>query len=391
MPETLESTYVVSILKIGPNGRPRWPFIPVMTVRPAANCLSYPAIGVANGSGERPGRVYVAAVGATSDGCEILLSKSDDEGETWSPPAIAYQPEQRKVPAHHVGDFTFTMAVNNAGVVGLAWSDDGHGCWQFSASTDGGRIFHSGIPLSPCLNGRGRDLDVVNHYLEAYPGDDREGEKAKALSSQEPAFSVRGGVGYTWRTSMVASSDGLFHPVWIEYGDDGGQIWTAAVSVGDPPAAQLLLSTADLIDVSPQVTFHFANAHFDAQSGLLSIDVGVTNRAKASALLRVPLLMQVTDLHSDLGQVEAVNADNGRNGTGAIWDLSHLLRDGALAPGAASERRQLLFRIANPQPPTGREQDLIIVRAKMLSARTLPSCEIDSVTAQQKCVEPVKH
>jgi hypothetical protein len=389
MPEIMGSPYAVSILKVGPDGQPSWPLFPVMTVRPAANCLSYPAMGIANGSGEHRGRVYVAAVDATTDGCEILLSKSDDDGETWSPAAIVHQPERRTIPAQADGDFTFTMAVNNVGVVGLAWSDDGHGCWQFSASTDGGRTFPTGIPLSPCVTDRQKDLRVGNHYLEAYPGDDREGEKA--TSSYEPAFSVRGGVGYTWRTTMTASSDGLFHPAWIEFGDDGGQIWTAAVSVGEPPAAQLFLSTADLIDVSPQVTFQFANTHYDVQSGLLSIDIGVINRARARARLRVPLLMEVTDLHSDLGQVEAENADNGRNGTGAVWDLSHLLRDGSLAPGAASERRQLLFRITNPHPPSGREQDLVIVKAKMLSASTLPTCGIDSVAEQQQCAKRVEH
>ena len=171
---------------------------------------------------------------------------------------------------------------------------------------------------------------------------------------------------------MAVTRDGVFHPVWMEEG--AGQIWTASVSIGEGFVAKPTPSLSGLEDVSSQVTFDFANNHYDEVAGTLSLDVGVINRTAAGAALKGPLVMQLTDLHSDLGTIEVENADNGVRGIGAVWDLSNLLPSESLAPGAISERRRLLFRISKPKLSLGRRfEDLVIVRAKMFGKLTSKS------------------
>jgi len=153
--------------------------------------------------------------------------------------------------------------------------------------------------------------------------------------------------------------------------EGGGQIWTASVSVGTALIAQPLPPFAELEDLSPNVTFDFANNHYDELTGTVSVDVGIVNKTTAKRALTAPLLIQVTDLHSDFGPVEAMNADNGAHGVGAIWDLSNLLPLKPLAPGSVSERRRLLFRISSPQLPLGRLSKLVIIRAKVLGKPAL--------------------
>jgi len=164
---------------------------------------------------------------------------------------------------------------------------------------------------------------------------------------------------------MAVTPDGVFHPVWMQNEEGGGQIWTASVGVGEDPDGEIIPALLQLEDVSSQVTFAFANNHYDEVSGTVSVDVGVINKTNAKTTLKAPLFMQVTDLHSDFGAIEVENADNAQRGVGAIWDLSNLLPIQALEPGAASDRRALLFRISNPQLPPRLLADLVVVRARV--------------------------
>src|SRR5262249_29879012 len=116
-----------------------------------------------------------------------------------------------------------------------------------------------------------------------------------------------------------------------------------------------------------QTTFDFANNHFDARSGTVTVDVGIINKSTASAVLKSPLLAKLTGLESEFGEVEVMNSDNGEQGVRAIWDLSDVLPGEGLGPGAVSARRRLLFRIANPKFPAAAllYPDLIIARFKL--------------------------
>ncbi len=334
------------------------PLVNVMGAVPSPRCLSYPAIDVDNGEGPYHGRIYVMGVDASSGGCRIVVSHSSDNGQTWSP----------RVPISLSGfdvdgDITFTMGVNKNGVIGLAWSS-GNNCWRFSASTDGGQSFLPSIPISDCTSLPSGSWNSFNYYMQAYAADDREGEMA--LHSSTPAFTLRVSTGHVWRTSMAVSSNGIFYPAWMTDGEGGGQIWTTSVVVGQDLPTYSLPPLSSLEDVSSGVTFDCTNGHYDELTHLISVDVAVTNRAHSRATVTRPLLMQVVDLHSDFGVVEAENADNGGQNTGAVWDLSNLLPADGLAPGATTfERRRMLFRVQRTGIPVGRESDLLIVKAAM--------------------------
>ncbi len=341
------------------------PLTQIMRVAPipGAKCTSYPAMAVDDSDGPFRGRIYVMGVDASSGSCRILISNSSDNGKTWSRPVPVNIANESPSKSVSNGQFIFTMGVNRRGVIGLAWTEMGGACWRFSASTDGGIAFLPSVPLSDCPPNQVSSLHSLNYYMQAHAGDGRDG--ANTLDSSSAAFSLRAGTGYVWRTSMAVTPDGVFHPVWMQNEEGGGQIWTASVGVGEDPDGEIIPALLQLEDVSSQVTFAFANNHYDEVSGTVSVDVGVINKTNAKTTLKAPLFMQVTDLHSDFGAIEVENADNAQRGVGAIWDLSNLLPIQALEPGAVSDRRALLFRISNPKLPPRLLADLVVVRARV--------------------------
>jgi hypothetical protein len=62
-----------------------------------------------------------------------------------------------------------------------------------------------------------------------------------------------------------------------------------------------------------------------------------------------PIKVRVLTLDSQLGVAEIADADNGEQGTGAIWDFSRTLA-GPLAPMQLSSGKTLTFRITDLRP-----------------------------------------
>jgi hypothetical protein len=314
-------------------------------------CRSDPTMAVDESKGPFAGRIYVAEANASA-GCQVALSSSSDNGKTWSKPTL--------VTVDSAGALlNLSIGVNRDGVIGLAWAEKEGDCWRFSASTDGGASFQPSVPVSPCALNSTPSLQLLNQSLWAISLDDR-----NARNGISTAFSMRAPLGVVWKTNMAVSSDGLFHPIWM---DTQGQIWTAAVSVGEDLSRKSLPTLADLADVSSEVIFDLANNHFDATTGIVSVDVGIMSRTTAKAALRGPLVMQITDLHSEFGKINVLSSDNGESGAGALFDMTDLLPPDPLAPGASSLRRRILFHISEPKLPSGVYPDLVIVKAKVFA------------------------
>ena len=330
--------------------------VQVMRTIGGAECRSDPVMGVDNSSGPFQGRIYIARPTSGSS-CQIMLIHSSDNGKTWS------RPRPITIPNSHQHFLHLALGVNRKGVIGLAFAEKEGSCWRFSASTDGGVSFLPSVLLSSCTVSARPNLQFLNPFLWAIAA---EGTVAQnELHASASGFTLRGETGVVWKTKMAVTSDGLFHPVWMEGREGEGRIWTAGVSVGEDQIARSVPTLSGLQDVSSQTTFDFANNYFDSTTGTVSIDIGIINKTTATMALNDRLLMQIIDLRSDFGPIEVEDSDNGKRGIGAIWDLSTLLPRQPLAPGEVSTRRRILFRISRPTLPPALEPGLVMMRAKM--------------------------
>jgi hypothetical protein len=60
--------------------------------------------------------------------------------------------------------------------------------------------------------------------------------------------------------------------------------------------------------------------HYDAQSGIITVDVVIRNKAAES--IRGPLQLVVPRLYRAYGYADIANADNKATAGGAVWGIS---------------------------------------------------------------------
>ena len=63
-----------------------------------------------------------------------------------------------------------------------------------------------------------------------------------------------------------------------------------------------------------------------------------------------PVKVRVLTLESELGVPQITNADDGQNGTGAVWDFTSQLLGGTLASMKQSLPKTLTFRVPDLRP-----------------------------------------
>jgi hypothetical protein len=204
---------------------------------------------------------------------------------------------------------------------------------------------------------------------------------------------VRDKVGFTLYTqadevgALVATTDGIFHPIWAT--KDDGALWTTQIEVDRSASTRPVLSIAGLNDVSKRLRLEARTFHYDEDSGRLLVDVvlintslGVPDReprlqsqeenpksessdtAAIKEPLTPPLILRITSMQSEVGQLDLVNSD-GIDSTGAtLLDWSQALAPGGLAPGAQSSPRRLEFRLSGLKPGSDPE----VIRVVSLTA-----------------------
>jgi hypothetical protein len=319
-------------------------------------------------------RVYVAYPTFQDGRCTLMLTVSADGGATWSEGQLILQPD---TVSHGVQNPA--MAFNRNGILGVMWRDEPvSDCWYFAASADKGKSFTPAQALSQCVAGRPPSLTESNAFLRMVgtlwvPSDPSKPESSSGRLV--PGLQVLDARDTVWRNdSLTATSDGVFHPVWIEVGSGEGQLRTAAIIVGasgETPSDPLPLREKGSRDISQEVAVLYGgDQHYDISSSTLTVEVVLEN--KSSKPMQAPIFLKALTLDSKLGKLKIANASNGASGPGAIWDLSNAVPSGGLQPGATTEPYALVFDIPKSAVPLW-EVELVSMQLEVLApAKVLP-------------------
>lgn len=151
-----------------------------------------------------------------------------------------------------------------------------------------------------------------------------------------------------WRDggAIAASSDGAFHPLWIEAGNGEGQLKTATITIGrfDRGNAIAPEISEPECDISQRVAILYEGGQrYEADPGILSVSVRLKN--KGPQPLRAPVFLRVETLTSPNFEIEVVDAVNHLPGPGAIWDLTPAIPSEVLRTGTRTKPYRLQFRL----------------------------------------------
>lgn len=319
-----------------------------------ASSVVSPSLAVASEGAVRD-RLYAFFCGKSVNGVQTpFLRVSDTEGKTWSRP-LAISPSNGPCLYQEV-------AVNRFGVLGMSWYS-GKPNRRYSTSTyDGQEIIRIAEPwndldvhFTASLDGGQSTLPsvIVNSPREQKPiklVPEVLLEKSPSNSYQLSFRETSSNFGDT--AGIVADSVGSFHPVWIDYRNGVGEIWTTTIDVAGTvasvkpviiPSADAAMSSSEPRDVASKSDTPLRNTVKDTggapvsagadardmtaefQVHVLKFTYNEENVYGACIQLKGPTnqLRRGTFLRVESGNwtrtTSILNADNGLPGIGARW------------------------------------------------------------------------
>ena len=326
-----------------------------------------PMMAADHSSGPFRGRTYVVWGQMVRGHCAIMSAYSDDDGSTWSTAAKVSDERPRVAPAQGPDAFLPTIAVNNAGVVGVTWYDrredsaNRHDRLRFSASLDGGESWSSSVAVSRQANVAARRPQYPASARASGGGSRRSGRRTDTFNTTvRPGPRLHAG----WNdvhgdyAAIAVSSDGRFCAFWIDNRTGVAQLYTAAVTVSAQPQARGAAALSSLSNVTRLLELQYTSSVYDAASKTLSLEYRLLNTSPDT--IARPVRIRITGLDSDLGApvldsgaastallgagvVDARNQRHGDNATG-ILDLSDAIPVAGLAPGMVTVPRSLRIR-----------------------------------------------
>ena len=270
--------------------------------------------------------------------CHLFLTTSTDAGSTWSKARPIVSPDETPATTYT----NPTIAINRDGALAVMWQRRlWSGCWMFAISEDGGLSLSLAKQLGTCVAKDRKSTPLSSAYLSTaiFQADSIHKEGFKAGSARIILRNKRNEV---WRNVAIGvSPDGTFHPVWIDAGKGDGEIRTAAIHT-TTAAALIAAATTGLSDVTSKVAVLYGgDQHYDAQSGIITVDVVIRNKAAES--IRGPFKLVVPSLYKVYGYADIANADNKATAGGAVWDISSCISGAMLASGSTSRPFPLRF------------------------------------------------
>jgi hypothetical protein len=270
---------------------------------------------------------------------------------------------------------TPVVAVNGDGVVGVAWydrrEDPTRRCWKkyFAASLDGGETFTPNVPLSSAPSCPSEDMAPTIHVKNATPDSAlapqdsvealvkaqkwneadainvailrREAEAEIDGTRLRVSFDRGRSVWPGHYTGLAAGSSGAFHALWADRRSGSQQLYSAKVEVATgPEAAAPTLQEADVTHLIEVVA---GQAEFDEASGISTVEFQLRNASDRTVY--GPLQLRVKRVVTGSAAGVILDASNGQEGAGAVWDFSGLLgSQGRLGPKEVSEAHTVKIR-----------------------------------------------
>jgi hypothetical protein len=311
-----------------------------------------PMLAADNTSGPFKDRLYIVWGDKQSGHCDIRLAYSTDKGKTWSTPRIINDEPDHNSPRRTANHSMPLVAVNNQGVVGVAWYDrrdnpDGLGWYvRFAASLDGGETWlpSTRVSSAPQLHRKDLALPVWAYSTGggSFPTRRRSGRLTINVTLDQ-GEDIGGDT-----AGMEADAAGNFHPLWVDNRTGTLQLWTASISVPGRAMKNGDATLAGLTDITRDVTLRFTNTRYDPAAGTIAFDAALLNTSATD--LRAPLVVRVLGLRAGTGAATIAASDNKETGTGSTWDFSSLVSGGVLKPGQRTTTRRLTFKLADFDP-----------------------------------------
>lgn len=311
-------------------------------------------------------RIYIVWPDTRSGRTEFYLAFSADTGKTWSRPRTINDDPPGMPGVSGRDALHGNVAVNKDGVIGVMWFDrrdnpDNLGYTvRFRASLDGGETFGPSVKVSDIPYDPGRTNPVPLWESGGWGGVD----ETINLGVHQFNFSVGHTVGFT------ADAAGVFHALWVGNQTRVPQLWTAPISVTGTVARNGADYLSMLTDVSTKVRIMTTNRRWNRNSGSVDADIVLENISRDT--IRAPLKVRLLTLRSADGEVKVVAADNGVTAEGAVWDVTSLAENGALAPGQRTRPRHIQFHITGAVMRTSTDPVIgfAIFDAKVLAGST---------------------
>lgn len=294
-----------------------------------------PALAADTSSGPFRDRLYAAWTDFRSGEGQILLSHSEDRGKSWSEPIVV---NRGGGPA-----FRPTLAVNGAGVLGIAWHDrrdspSGLGyAVRFAASLDGGETVEPGVRVS------GEPFRYAWEDGLVTVGRGSGGESVHRADVSLHSFNEIGG----HTAGLAVDADGRFHPVWVDNRTGVSQMWTAPVTVDGEAVRHGDRRLSALRDLTSRTALGVERTDYGGAPGVVTVEARLRNTSGDT--IRGPLYLRVVDLWSELGDARMAGSRDGGAGPGAVLPLSEAVPDGELAPDERSGPIEIRAKIASPE------------------------------------------
>lgn len=299
----------------------------------------------------------------------VQLARTDDVGKSWTTTVVSDSTMQGATS-------NISVTVNKDGVVAVAWydrrDDPQERCWHLYAavSVDGGQHFSTNQRLSEtgtCTNA------LANWILTALPlfdtwTDSKRPRPSFMVAALVPVRFPNGGE----TQGLAADRDGVFHSAWIQGSQSGPlQLWHTSFTLTDSLLARLrsdatvanrnsavALQPGEKENLSLELRVEVSAPRIDFARGVLEVTIRVVNPTAHE--VRGPVDVVIEELLTrrergmGLERLRVANADNGKEGTGAMWSFS-APNGNILPPKMKTEARtlQFVFEPRMPDKPKG--------------------------------------
>lgn len=303
---------------------------------------TFPQFVADSTSGKYKDRLFAVWDDFRNGRTKVAFSYSADRGVTWSSSTLDAAAPENAI------QFQPAIAVNKDGVVGVIWfdtrnlPDDDYNVY-FAASEDGGESFLPSIKLNTEVSHRkGAGNMRISPTTWKPPAVMSTGKDTSArITMLSPMSRYAAGGDYI---GLAADLDGTFHPLWPDSRSGTFQVYTtqvrlqraASISGADPTLAAC---PASRVEITDDVSLISDPTKFVPDKREAHLPIRLKNNSKQP--IYYPIVVQVDGFGSGFGELAKefapiiLNASNGRQAVGAVFDYSELLGNSdLLSPGA---------------------------------------------------------